>query len=71
MKRYLKNFELLIFNRWGEIIWQSFDATKGWDGTYGEKGVGAQAGTYTWVINFKPKATDDKIKISGFVNLLR
>ena len=66
-----ENFELLIFNRWGEIIWQSFDATKGWDGTYGEKGVGAQAGTYTWVINFKPKATDDKIKISGFVNLLR
>ena len=66
-----EKFEMTIFNRWGELIWQSFDPTKGWDGSYGIEGLDAQSGTYTWVIFFKPKANDDKIKISGFVNLLR
>jgi gliding motility-associated-like protein len=66
-----EKFEMVIYNRWGELIWQSTDPTKGWDGSYGIEGLDAQAGTYTWVIFFKPKATDDKIKISGFVNLLR
>ncbi len=65
------NFEMLIFNRWGEIVWQSYDHTKGWDGSYGLSGLDAQSGTYTWVIFFKPKDNDDKIKISGIVNLLR
>ena len=65
------NFEMIIYNRWGELIWQSVDHTKGWDGSYGTDGRNAQAGVYTWVIFFKPKNTDEKIKISGFVNLLR
>lgn len=65
------NFEMTIFNRWGEMVWQSYDHTKGWDGSYGTDGRNAQAGVYTWVIFFKPKNTDEKIKITGFVNLLR
>ena len=31
------NFELLIFDRWGELIFQTKDPEKGWDGTYQEK----------------------------------
>jgi len=65
------NFEMTIFNRWGELIWQSFDHTEGWDGSFGLKGLNAPVGTYVWVISFKPKDNDDKLKITGFVNLLR
>ena len=28
------NFKMRIFNRWGELIFESNDITKGWDGTY-------------------------------------
>ena len=28
------NFEMLIFNRWGELIWENHDPNQGWDGTY-------------------------------------
>ena len=66
-----ENFEMTIFNRWGELIWQSFNSTEGWDGSYGEDGLNAPVGTYIWVISFKPKDNDDKLKITGFVNLLR
>jgi gliding motility-associated-like protein len=65
------NFEMTIFNRWGELVWQSFDHNEGWDGSFGLNGSNAPVGTYIWVISFKPKDNDDKLKITGFVNLLR
>jgi gliding motility-associated-like protein len=63
--------ELVIFNRWGELVWQSYDHTEGWDGSYGVEALDSPSGTYIWVISFKPKDNDDKLKITGFVNLLR
>ena len=65
------NFELKIFNRWGEIIWESRDAKGEWDGTYGSDGTKVQSGVYTWVIKYSNKETDDKKVVSGFVNVLR
>lgn len=66
-----ENFEMTIFNRWGELVWQSFDHKEGWDGSFGSDGLNAPVGTYIWVISFKPKNNDDKLRITGFVNLLR
>ncbi|MBI1838482.1 MAG: gliding motility-associated C-terminal domain-containing protein [Flavobacteriia bacterium] len=62
-------FNMLIFNRWGEIVFESNNAKIGWDGTYGEKLV--EDGTYTWKINFKLKSTDEKKLITGHVNILK
>ncbi|MBI1838483.1 MAG: choice-of-anchor L domain-containing protein [Flavobacteriia bacterium] len=63
------NFNMLIFNRWGEIIFESNDAKIGWDGTYGGKLV--QEGVYTWKINFKLKTSDERKMITGHVNVLK
>lgn len=63
------DFNMLIYNRWGEVIFESNDATVGWDGTYGGKVV--PQGTYTWKIEFKTSATDERITISGHVNVIR
>jgi gliding motility-associated-like protein len=63
------NFSLTIYNRWGELIFESMDATVGWDGTYGGKLV--QEGTYTWKINFKAPNNDNKFEHSGHVTFLR
>jgi gliding motility-associated-like protein len=66
------NFELTIFNRWGEVIWKTQDHQSGWDGSFGNKdGLPVQAGMYTWVIKFKPKDNDEKVIISGSVNVLK
>ncbi len=32
--RYVKDYRMRIFNRWGEIIFESNDIQKGWDGHY-------------------------------------
>ncbi|MDG1331460.1 MAG: PKD domain-containing protein, partial [Crocinitomicaceae bacterium] len=66
------DFELLIFNRWGEVIFQSNDASVGWDGTYGADQTEIVAdGTYTWKIEFKTKYTDERKVVTGNVNLMR
>jgi len=63
------DFYLFIYNRWGEIIFESKDPSKGWNGTY--NGVVQQDGSYTWVISFKMGQTDEKKMIMGHVNLLK
>jgi gliding motility-associated-like protein len=65
------NFDLFVFNRWGEIVWESHDSQGRWDGTYGNKGRECADGVYTWKISYKPKETDEKIDITGSIRLIR
>jgi gliding motility-associated-like protein len=65
------NFDLYVFNRWGELIWESHDAQAKWDGTYGSERLPCLDGVYTWKISYKPKETDERIDISGSIRLLR
>ena len=65
------DFNLYIFNRWGEVIWESHDASVGWDATYGVDGRPVQDGTYTWKIDFKTTLNDERIEVIGHVNVLR
>lgn len=63
------DFDLLIFNRWGEVIFESHDATYGWDGTY--NGEVVKEGTYTWKIEFKTSQTDERKIALGHLNVLK
>lgn len=46
------NFELLIFNRWGEIVFNTNNLSDSWDGKIKKNKIG-EIGSYTWVANFK------------------
>jgi gliding motility-associated-like protein len=69
------NFHMLIFNRWGEVVFESYNHEVGWDGTYG--GVNGkpfyvcQDGTYTWKIDFKMKDNDVHKVVHGHVTIVR
>ncbi|MFT5860449.1 MAG: gliding motility-associated-like protein [Flavobacteriaceae bacterium] len=63
------DFVFRIYNRWGEVIWESQDATIGWDGTYNGKLV--ETGTYIWNVEFKLSNSDARTTATGHVNLLR
>jgi gliding motility-associated-like protein len=62
-------YELIIVNRWGEIMFQTKDVTAGWDGTY--KGNECQDGTYTYYIRFRSTFDKQFKNITGHINLLR
>ena len=63
------DFNLLIFNRWGEIIWESNDPLGTWDGTF--NGSIIPQGTYSWVIRAKDLLNDGKYEFNGYINILR
>ena len=62
------NFEMLIFSRWGEVIFSSDNMLSGWDGKI--RGKDAPEGTYIYRINFED-ATGKTFDQSGAVYLLR
>ena len=65
------NYEMLIFNRWGEIIFETHDVTYGWDGTYSFTNSICQDGVYSYKITFKNPNLDERKVVCGSVNLLK
>ena len=65
------NFEMLIFNRWGEVVFETHDVKVGWDGSYGIKGRDVQDGTYTYKIIYKNPKNDQRRIIVGHITLIR
>jgi gliding motility-associated-like protein len=63
------SFNMLIFNRWGEIIWENNNPSESWDGSY--NGQIVPSGTYTWKIVAKDRINDDQYVWHGHLNVLR
>lgn len=71
-KHYLdvSEWELRVYNRWGQVLFESFDSSMGWDGTYNGKYV--QDGTYGYTIRYKTcEPLNPDHFITGHVNVLR
>ena len=66
----LKNYNMTIYNRWGEIVFESIDPLIGWGGSYGYYGQQVQDDTYIWIIQFTDNLNNLRI-LSGHVNLVR
>ena len=67
----IREFEMLIFNRWGEMIFSTYDIDQGWDGT-SEKEGGAmvQQGVYFYRIKIKDVNLKEH-KYRGEVTIVR
>lgn len=61
-------FQIQIFNRWGELLFESEDKNFEWDGTY--NGELVRDGTYVWKIFYR-SINDDEETITGHVTVLR
>ena len=63
------DFHMTIYNRWGEILFESYNAQAGWDGTYGDQL--ADDGVYVWDIQFAHLYSDKKEKVQGHITLVK
>ena len=64
-----QDFHLVVLNRWGNLIWESWNAEARWDGTYSNNNV--HDGVYTWVIDFGMLDTDERKLIHGHLTIIR
>jgi gliding motility-associated-like protein len=63
------SIEWLIFNRWGEKLFHSFDAKACWDGS--SKGVPHPSGTYFSIFKIRQKDLNLEYTVSGTITLIR
>jgi gliding motility-associated-like protein len=66
--KYSRNFEIRIWNRWGQEVFRSTDPTMGWDGNF--NGAQAQTGVYAYHITFNNVYNEPK-EYKGNVTLVR
>jgi gliding motility-associated-like protein len=66
--QFIEDFEMSIFNRWGELMYTTMEISEGWDGSF--KGNKMPEGTYTFIVRIVDRAGRN-IKESGSVLLLR
>jgi PKD repeat protein len=81
----LKYYSARVFNKWGELVWESTKLTPngepefGWDGT-DKKGIPCPQGTYIWVVEAEftdgkawkgMKLDDGNLHTKGNVSLIR
>lgn len=65
------NYNMLIYNRWGEVVFETNNVEVGWDGSYGTEGLDAPPGVYTYYIHIKMPDIDKIVVFTGHVNLIR
>lgn len=66
--KYIRDFEIVILNRWGNVVFESLDVDFKWDGRINNSARKATEGTYF----YKATLTDfynETVKESGFVQL--
>jgi gliding motility-associated-like protein len=61
-------FEFSLYNRFGELIYQTNEPGKGWDGRW--KGMLQPANTYAWVCSYQLEGGEAKVE-KGMVSLIR
>lgn len=65
----ITQFQIQIFNRWGELLFESSDRNFSWDATY--KGRRVRDGVYPWKVTYRSKNDDEDVILNGFVTVIR
>src|SRR5690606_10378077 len=65
----LESYNLTIYNRWGELIYQNSHVDNTWDGTY--KNVICPEGIYLYNISYKFRGDESTLFYSGAITLLK
>jgi gliding motility-associated-like protein len=60
----IRQFSMVIYNRWGQMVFETSDYSAGWDGK------DAPAGVYSWVISYS-NHTGKVFKMRGSVTVVK
>ena len=64
-----QNFNLKIYNRWGQPVFETKDWKQGWDGRY--KGLLQTTGSFVWLMQYIDVRTNKPVERKGSVTLVR
>ncbi|RYE12014.1 MAG: gliding motility-associated C-terminal domain-containing protein, partial [Sphingobacteriales bacterium] len=64
----IQSMRMVVFNQWGEKVFESFNQATGWNGQY--KGKGLPSGVYMYVCEMVLRDGTKQVK-KGSINLVR
>ncbi|MET0461941.1 MAG: gliding motility-associated C-terminal domain-containing protein [Chitinophagaceae bacterium] len=62
------SYRLSVFNRWGQMVFQTTDPNKGWDGKFA--GVQQDSNVFAWICTFRFEGQEERNE-KGTVTLIR
>ena len=65
----VKEFHMVVYNRWGQKIFETFDPARGWNGSF--NGQLQSSASFVWFSEFKRPGNVSKTKMKGTVTLIR
>lgn len=65
----LSAYNMRIFNRWGNLVYETNDINAGWNGKF--NGKDQPIGTYVYHIKATSSKPEKKIEVNGVLNLIR
>ncbi len=66
---YHPNTKILIYNRWGRVVYKDNDYKNDWGGT-NKGGTKVGAGTYFYVLDLEDAEQCDKVECNGFITIM-
>jgi gliding motility-associated-like protein len=65
----ISNFNMLVYNRWGNKVYETNNPDQPWDGKF--KDTPAPSDVYVYIIKYSLKGSNEDVKKSGEVALIR
>jgi gliding motility-associated-like protein len=66
----MKDFSMKIWNRWGEMVFETNDPLKAWNGSKLNNGDPSPQGVYLYVVNYITP-TNQPVELKGYATLIR
>jgi gliding motility-associated-like protein len=65
----MSDFQMAIYDRWGELVFRSSNPELGWDGSFGGKKV--PPGSFIWAVRYFNTLTKQTVFKKGTVLVIR
>lgn len=66
-----ESYELYVYDRWGQLVFESYHSNQGWDGSYRDRTDIAKSDVYVWKVRVKSAVNDEQKEFVGHVTLIR
>jgi len=67
----ISDYRMTVFDRWGQVVYDSTDPYEGWNGGFGNGGEVLKSDVYAYRITFEIFETQTKKEYLGHVTLMK